>query len=202
MRIPTLGAADNLKYSCMHLVRHLLRGDLQVRHVYELAHFMECTASLDSFWNMWARSAAPRESLIELMAIRLASEWFGCRMHSAPRRLIQRTPAPVDRWFRLFALSPALGTTKPNKDELWLHFCLVTNKPVRRRIAMRRLVPVNRQRIVLDPHMPKRGGIVPSLQGFLYEGSFLAARAAHHFRSLVPVVRSGFRWWKAGALSR
>ena len=202
IRIPTLDAADNLKYSSMHLVRHLLRGDLQVRHVYELAHFMERTASLDSFWNSWARSAAPRESLIELMAIRLASEWFGCRMHSAPRRLIRRTPAPVDRWFRLFALSPALSEIKPNKDELWLHFCLVTDKPLRRRIAVRRLIPVNRQRVILDPHIQKRSGLAPSVRGLLYEASFLAARAVHHLRSLVPVMRSGFRWWKAGALSR
>jgi Uncharacterised nucleotidyltransferase len=199
IQVPTLSAADNLKYSSMHLIRHLLRGDLQVRHVYELAHFMERTATLDSFWSTWAKSAAPRESLIELMAIRLASEWFGCRLHSAPRRLIERTPAPVDRWFRLFALSPAIGAMKPNKDELWLHFCLVTDKPLRRQIAIRRLIPVHRQRVVLDPHVQSDGGLVVSLRRILYEVCFLAVRAVHHVRSLVPVLRSGFRWWKAGA---
>jgi hypothetical protein len=199
--IPTLSVADGLKYSAMHLIRHLLRGDLQVRHVYELAHFLERSAGEDAFWSCWECSDAKQDRMIEAIAFRLASEWFRCRMHPAAHRLMTRIPMHVDRWFRLFGLSPAIGVMKPNKDELWLHLCLVTNGAARRRIAMRRLFPIRRQRVVLEPHVDAGRGPVMAMRRMVYEASFLSGRALHHCRTLVPMLKSGFRWWKAGTVA-
>jgi hypothetical protein len=112
---------------------------------------------------------------------------------------MDQLPAPISRWFDLFAQSPAAA--RPNKDELWLHFCLVNEAAARRRIARRRLLP-SKPRVTLDPHVaPEQRGLGLALRRRLFAVAFLAKRAVHHLRALVPVVTSGLRWWKAGAPS-
>jgi hypothetical protein len=199
LQIPTLNLADGLKYSAMHLIRHLLRGDLQLRHVYELAHFLERSAANDAFWQEWERSSPPQHRLPEALAFRLAREWFRCRVHPAASQLIEQLPAPVDRWFQLFGMSPATSVSRPNKDELWLHLCLVENPSVRRRIVIRRLFPMSRQRVTLDPHLNSKPSIILLIRRNLYAAWFLAFRVVHHCRTFLPVLKSGLRWWKARA---
>jgi hypothetical protein len=198
VHMPTLNAVDGLRYSAMHLIRHLLRGDLQVRHVYELAHFLERSSDDGEFWAQWQLSQLPQQNLVEAIGFRLARDWFHCRFHPAPRRLVEQLPEPVDRWFRLFSLSPASSVTRPNKDELWLHLCLVSNPDLRRQIAIKRLFPMRRQRVILHPHVSANRSAVLPLRRFVYETRFLAARAFHHCSALLPVLRSALRWWKAG----
>jgi hypothetical protein len=194
--IPSLSVRDTLSYSALHLVRHLLRGDLKVRHVYELAHFLE--RSPDSFW---ARAEPdPALRLIEGIAFRLAAEWFECKLPRSARRIVDQLPEGVDRWFRLFCFSPATGIVSPNKDELWLHCSLVEDPAVRRRIAVRRLMPVRRQRVLLDAQLPGTAGILLTTRRAVYEASFLTRRALHHMRTVRPLLRSAFRWGRATAL--
>ena len=145
-----------------------------------------------------ASTGTPR--VVEAIAFRLAVEWFRCRLHPAARRTMEQMPAEADRWFRLFAFSPAVNATKPNKDELWLHLCLVEDPEVRRRIAVRRLLPKRRARVVMNAHIPDgRGGPLLGLQRFAYEVAFLSRRFWHHARTLVPLLRSGMRWRRATA---
>ena len=65
LSVPTLHPADGLSYSAMHAVRHLLRGDLQPRHIYELAHFLDRAAGDDSFWKLWTSFRAPHRRLVD-----------------------------------------------------------------------------------------------------------------------------------------
>jgi hypothetical protein len=198
--VPALHPVDGLSYSAMHLVRHLLRGELQIRHVYELAHFLERSADDDTFWNEWRTAGSDRPRVIEAVSFRLAAEWFGCRLHPAALRTLGQLPTDAARWFQLFCFSPAVNVSRPNKDELWLHLCLVQDPDVRRRIAVRRLLPGRRQRVILDAQLPGgAGGALLKLRRVLYEGCFLSGRALHHLRTLMPLVRSGVRWWRAGA---
>jgi len=200
MPLPTLSVIDGLRYSAMHLVRHLLRGDLHVRHVYELAHFLERSADDRAFWEGWRNTGDQAPRLVEAIAFRLAAEWFHCRLHPVARRTMEQMPAGAERWFRLFAFSPALNTTKPNKDELWLHLCLVEDPLVRRRIAVRRVLPKKRARVVMDAQTPKgEGGALLCIRRILYEADFLSRRAWHHARTLLPLLRSGMRWRRATA---
>jgi hypothetical protein len=195
--IPTLRPVDGLIYACMHLVRHLLRGDLQIRHVYEMAHFLDRSSGDDSFWAEWSRRPGT-PSVIESVAFRLAVEWFSCNLHSVARRATDQMPPSMDRWFRLFSFAPAIACTRPNKDEIWLHLCLVEDPAVRRRILVRRLFPARRQRVVLDAHVPDaEAGPVLKIRRGLYEAGFLIGRMRHHFSTLGPLVRSGIRWRRA-----
>ena len=186
--VPALSLEDTLRYATMHLVRHLLRGDLQVRHVYEVAHFLHVSAD-EPFWNTWT------SSLTDAIAFRLSHEWFGCRMHPGIAVVPGALAGWVDRWFRLFAFSPALAIARPNKDELWLHLSLVDDPAVRRRIILRRLLPLRRQRVMLDPHLPKQTqSAVLSIRRALFQATFLARRAGHHALTIGPLLRGALRW--------
>jgi hypothetical protein len=197
LSIPTLSPVDGLSYACMHLVRHLLRGDLQIRHVYELAHFLERSRGDEAFWAEWGRRPGERR-VIEAIAFRLAMEWFGCEPHEAARETIARMPDAACRWFEVFRFSPAVACARPNKDELWLHLCLVQDPAVRRRIVMRRIFPMRRQRVVLDAHLPgERNSMALQVRRMFYEVTFLGRRLRHHLSTIGPLVRSGIRWRRA-----
>jgi hypothetical protein len=189
-----LGPADTLSYSAMHLVRHFLGGDLHLRHVYEVAHFLERSARDDSFWLHWRETGLGGCRVVEGVAFRFAREWFGCNLHAAARDVIEQLPASIKRWFSIFALSPALALDDPNKNELWLHFCLAERTKDRYAIAARRLVPTRGARVVLDPHASG----TPLHKKLAFETSFLGKRVLHHLRTVPPTLRGAYLWWGGG----
>lgn len=178
--IPALDLQDTARYAAWHITRHLLRGDLRPWHLYEFAHFLERTAADDFFWAHW-KEAEIETMLAEALAARLASDCFHCRLNTGVRALIGRLPASAQQWFDLFSISPLLGRTRPNKDELLLHLALLSQPQDRLRIAARRLFP---------PLPPRLVGAV----GCFRHPLFLSSRAWRHIRTLAPLLRSGLRW--------
>jgi hypothetical protein len=192
MRFATLDPVDALRYACWHAVRHLLRGSLRILHVYELAHFLDRSSASRAFWEEW-RTAAPADTrLAEGIAFRLAAEWFGCRMSAAAYGCASDLPADVDVWFRLFAFSPIQALTRPNKDEVFLQLCLAGG--VASSSAGRRVVPLRLPGFWLDPH-EKEESLPLQVRRALARARFIASRAVHHARTLVPLIGSGVRWW-------
>jgi hypothetical protein len=194
LELPTLDPVDALSYSAMHLVRHFLGGDLHLRHVYEVAHFLERSANDDSFWSRWRETGLQQCRIMEGIAFRFAREWFGCQLHAVARETIEQLPAAIKRWFSIFALSPALALESPNKNELWLHFCLAQRTRDRYAIAMRRLIPVRGARVLLDPHASN----TPIHRKVAFETSFLANRVIHHLRTLPPTLHGAYLWCSRG----
>jgi hypothetical protein len=192
--VPALHAVDDLAFTTWHLVKHLLRGNLRLYHVYELAHFLHRTAAAELFWREWQASATETRTA-EPIAFRLACEWFGCRIHPVVTDEIERLPPAVDRWFRLFAFSPVTARESPNKDELFLHLALARRPAERLRIAARKLIPPNPPRVVMDPHVKTASGSVRARRR-IYLAGFLFSRAVRHIRSWSPVLQSGLRWWR------
>jgi hypothetical protein len=193
-----LHPVDCLSYATWHVVRHLVAGNLQLYHVYELAHFLTRTQHQDSFWQEWEQVTSGDAGIPERIALRLAVEWFGCEMHPVVQESIRKLPANVSRWFSLFAHSPVLALQNRNKDELFLHLSLVRGKSDRFRIASQRIFPRNPPVMVLDAHtpLPDRG---LKLRRVAFRGKFIGKRALHHLKSLLPVIRSTVRWLRARA---
>lgn len=197
--LPALHPLDDPSYSAWHIVRHLLRGDLKIYHVYELAHFLDRTADHDVFWKGWG--ATRPFDIVESIAFRLAGDWFGCRASPVVRESMERLPARVKRWFDLFAFSPVLALDRPNKDELFLHLCLIEGWRARTRVARRRLFPQLSNRPVLHANASAR---TPGLRlkRAVFQARFIAERTLYHLRTLAPVLRSGLLWWQTLRRSR
>lgn len=191
IHVPSLHPVDGISYATWHLVRHLVRGDARAYHVYELAHFLQRTSTHDEFWRDW-RDARP-SPLIETIAFRLAKEWFGCQMNPVVEGLLQALPPQIERWFDLFAFSPILALEQPNKDELFLHFCLVNGLKDRLQIARRRLFPRRLNPYIADVHVPDPD-LRLRLKRRIVGAGFLVTRSVHHARSWVPLLRNGLRW--------
>jgi hypothetical protein len=191
---PTLNAYDGLSYTTWHLVRHLVRGDVRAYHVYELAHFLQRTADDDLFWRHWRRRKSA--TLVEAIAFRLAVDWFECPAHPVVQELCQELPASVRRWFDLFAFSPLRAWEYPNKDELFLHWCLVKGFPARLQIAKQRLLPARFSPATLHAHIPAPDWRL-RLKRRVFGTWFIAGRAFHHVRTLAPMMWNGFRWRRA-----
>jgi len=196
LSIPALDLKDTVRYAAWHVTRHLLRGDLRPAHLYEFAHFLDRTAGDDSLWAHW-EGAEIQTMLAEALAARLASECFYCRLNSSVRALISRLPATAQKWFDLFSISPLLGPTRPNKDELLLHIALLARPQSTIRITGRRLFPAPPPRLVRDPQFssPSSGA-----GAWVRDAIFLSGRASYHLRTLGPLLWSGLRWMKAVSL--
>jgi hypothetical protein len=192
--IPALHPLDDLAYTTWHLVKHLLRGNLRLYHVYELAHYLDRTASANSFWLDWQASAI-QTRVAEPIAFRLAHEWFGCRIHPVVRGEIERLPTTVNRWFSMFVSSPITGMEHPNKDELFLHLALAQGLGQRVRIVAHKLVPLNPPHVVMDAHARTDTLRLRALR-IAFRVQFLLRRALRHIRAWSPIVQSGLRWWR------
>jgi hypothetical protein len=197
LRFPTLDPADGLSYSALHLIRHLLGGDMRLRHVYEIAHFLDRSAYDRAFWSHWRETGLPSCRVMEGIAFRLARDWFHCGLHPAAEETIDRLPSPIQRWFSLFASSPSLGIEHSHKNELWLHFCLLNNTKDRREIALRRLFPARATRVLRDPHVASAtaaAGPILRIKRAAFEAAFLASRSLHHLRALLPTIHGAYLW--------
>jgi hypothetical protein len=194
IRFPALHPVDGFSYAAWHLIRHLLRGDVRAYHVYELAHFLHRTAADDAFWRNW-RDARP-SPMVETIACRLAVEWFGCRVNPVMREFISALPAEVERWFGMFGFSPLTALEQPNKDELFLHLCLVDGLAHRLDVAKRRLFPRRLNPYIADVHVPSPD-LRLRMKRRLVGAGFLVKRALHHARTVPPLLWNGLRWRRA-----
>lgn len=196
--LPALYPADRVTYAAGHAIRHLLRGNLRISHVYEMAHFLQRTAQDHAFWQGWRDMCPAGDRLVEAIAFRLAREWFGCSVSRQVDDCIRALPADVDRWFRLFGFSAIDAVMHPNKDELFLNLCLTGSRRERRNIVVRRIFPARVPPTLFDAHLKAGDRLSRSAQR-VRRAAFIARRALHHLRTLAPVIRNGFRWWLAGS---
>jgi hypothetical protein len=197
LTLTTLDQSDSLTYATWHLVRHLLRGDLRIYHVYEIAHFLERATDQHAFWMRWTQRDEGTSRVIEAIAFRLAVEWFGCRLNPKPQAFVDDLPRPIQRWFDLFALSPALALEASNKDELLLHLCLVTERSARYRILRRRLLPLAIPRYHADPHAEQKPGLLSKPKILARRVLFAVGRITHHLRAMAPLAHSAWRFWRS-----
>ena len=197
LEVPMLSLSDGVSYSALHLMRHLLRGDLRGYHVYELAYFLHQTEHAHELWSAWRNDRAGTSPHTEAVAFRLAAEWFGCRMHPIVDEAVRTLPPGVVRWFKLFSHSP-LAMGQPNKDELFLHLSLVDSTSDRCAIVVRRLFPLRAQRLIEPAPANVKKSFYGRLGAEFRQFKFTARRVLHHLRTTAPLIRSFFRWKMSG----
>jgi len=197
IELPVLHPADALAFAALHLLKHVLRGSSHPSHVYEIACFLHAHAEDGAYWEEWYGLHPPPLRRLEAVVLRLACEWFGCRLAPCAAAEIEALPAPTRAWFDEFATAPARSEFDSNKDELWLHLTLLASRADAWRVMRRRLFPGN---------LPLRAGsrYVPEGErtwrrrlrtGMRYAGHTVS-RTWHHAVALPRTAASGMRWWR------
>jgi hypothetical protein len=170
----TLSRHDSLAYRCMHLLRHLLRGDVRAAGVYEIAYFLQQNRFDDAFWSTWQGFYAADLERGQAVCLALAQRWFGCAMHAIAQERVDALPAAVREWMERSAATPVEGFFVPGKHELGLHFALLDSTGAKFRVAMRRLFPTSHTARMWEG----RGA---------YLGR-LSSRAFYHAKALAPTL--------------
>jgi len=193
--MPVLAPADALGYACLHLLKHVLRGSARPFHVLEVARFLDARSADDEFWQNWDAAHSPELRRLEAVMFRLAHAWFGPAMHPHVEQEMRALPAGTRAWFDEFALSPAAGLFRSNKDELWLHASLLESRSAIASVARRRLFPERLPSPVDATHLPESEMTWRrrALKHLRY-AAYVAERLRHHAASMPRVAMAGLRW--------
>jgi MFS family permease len=184
LQFTALHPVDALANSALHLLRHLLRGDLRPSHVYELASFLHRNAEDACLWDAWADWHPESLRRLEAISFALAQRWFDCRMPPAALHQVERLPQEVARWMELYSISPLARIFHPNKDELWLHWSLLDSRADRLTVLRRKLLP---------QQLPPRIDPASARQYWNY----LVSRSRYHLGALPSTASSAVHWFLA-----
>jgi len=160
---------DSLGYACLHLLRHLLRGDVRAANVYEIAYFLDKNTQNSHFWGQWRSLKGAGVCFL------LAKTWFECELHPVAQEEIDRLDPRILKWFEKFAWSPLEAIYRPNKDEVWLHLLLVDSVWTKAKILTRRLAPLQWPRA---PYVSR-----------IQNARYVAERALFHARALSRMLK-------------
>jgi predicted MFS family arabinose efflux permease len=193
---PALHPVDNLGYASLHVLRHLLRGDLRPFHLYELASFLQNRASDEDFWPIRQQLHSSSLRQLEAVCFCLASKVFACDVPELVRPEIASLPGPVMQWFAEFGHRPIASLFHPNKDEIWLHLSLLQSAPDRFAVFFRKLVPQTLPRPLDAANLPDdqitwKIRIRRKWRYLIY----VSSRLLRHVRLFVPTLANGIRWW-------
>jgi len=191
-----LHPVDAVAYASLHLLRHLLRGDVKPFHVYELASLLHQTTDADSFWCKWQEWHDPSLRQLEAICFSLAHRWFDCRLPLAASEQISLLTPEVTRWLELCAFSPLMHRVRPNKDELWLHWSLLDSRRTRWSVLRRRLLPPLPQGPVDAVYLPASEITwrIAIRRRWRY-ARYAASRVVHHLAALPGVVIGAAQWF-------
>jgi hypothetical protein len=182
---------DLLGFAGLHLLAHLLHGDLPLQRAWEIANFLHKHAGDGAFWAGWRRDHPPELRTLELIVFQLVRAWFGCTLTQLIQNESETLPGGVQAWLNTFPFSPLMGQFQSNKDELWLHLALAS--PANgARILFRRLFPL--QIPSFTDQFDDRSCLRAVCRAFR-QRNLIASRAAHHLRAFLPTVAQGTRWF-------
>ena len=192
--------SHTIGYATLHLMRHLLRGDVRLSHVYEIACMLHRTSNDAGFWETWRNRHSESLRRVSSIGFALAGRWFGCALPDAVRESVEELPSEIHRWLRTYGDSPVTGLFRPNKNELWLHWNLVGSPRRRLAVVARRLIPERLAGPVNPVHLTKeqltwRVRWIARCRYLV----FLSQRVLHHARTLLGTVVSAASWFTGRA---
>jgi Uncharacterised nucleotidyltransferase/Major Facilitator Superfamily len=186
--VTVLALPDRLAFAALHLMMHILRGDVRLQRAWEIARFLENHRHDERFWqSWWDMFPAPMRQL-QIIAFRLATTWFG---GSVPVPSSDVSP-DVALWLERFAWSPVDALFHPNKDEVWLQMALATTWKRKVVILADRLFPV---RGTLMVHLVRSQGDIEQIEQAKITRKFALARLKYHAVTLLPALVGCLRWW-------
>jgi len=184
--VQVLSAPDALAFAALHLLMHLLHGDLRLQRAWEIARFLDARARDDAFWAQWRNSHSDSLRRLEAVVFQLVADWFGAALSPTAEEAIGALPEDVQLWIERYALSPVEALFHPNKDEIWLHVSLAKGLRDKYSIFLRRVLPL---RVPTQPATQAATASQVKLSVL-----YAARRALHHARTLAPALAGAARW--------
>lgn len=178
-----LALPDALAFAALHLLMHILHGDVRLQRAWEIAHFLHMRASDESFWIEWRELHGSKLRNLQTVVFLLSTEWFGCDFPQVVRDDVQALPPELKLWIERYAFSPIEALFAPNKDELWLNLALVEFLRGKTQVFLRRVLPLH-------------AASIPSCAADPIDAiRFFASRAAHHLRVFPATLFEALKWW-------
>jgi MFS family permease len=193
---PSLDPVDNLGYTSINLLRHLLKSFPATEQVYGLARFLHHRADDRTFWQRWRDLHDDSLRRLEAISFLLARQWFKCRLAEEAKDEVDRLPQSVQEWFRHFGASTLSTKFDIRKDGLWLHLGLLDSNRDKCAVFLQRVTPLpvrvpTIQSVVgsEDPSpVSPDGALLPRLSRFaarsLPYAKWLGSRGFYHFAPL------------------
>jgi hypothetical protein len=191
--INVLCDADLLGFASLHLLLHLLHGDLPLQRAWEIARFLDTHVTDESFWISWRASHPAALRQLETSAFYLVTNWFKCRARKELVADVDKLPVGVKSWLKTFLLAPITREWAPNKSEMWLHLALIHKRKDKARVIFRRLLPTSVPCFV--DRATAHTSPLAKLLMHVRQLRFLATRLARHLVTFFPTIFDGLRWF-------
>ncbi len=192
-KINVLCDEDLLAFATLHLLLHLLHGELPLQRAWEIGCFLNNHSTDDAFWQSWRNSHPVALRQLETSIFYLVTTWFGCRLRQELEADFKTLPIMVRSWLEKCSLAPITREWAPNKLEIWLHLALITKRKEQVRVLFRRLIPT------ALPFFVDRAVFQPSpganLRLFCLQLRLLTARLIRHLVTFLPTLWGGLRWF-------
>ncbi len=184
---------DLLGFATLHLLLHLLHGELPLQRAWEIGRFLDGHINDDAFWASWRslHSAALRK--METCIFYLVVRWFECRSIREHEANFQKLPPRVKLWLERSSLALLTREWEPNKLELLLHLALIESRKRKARIAFRRLIPISLPSFV--DRTASRTSFAGKLLKALRQRQLITARLRRHLATFFPTLFDGLRWF-------
>ena len=189
--VMALNLPDTVGFACLHLLTHILRGDVRLQRAWEISRFLANHQGDESFWRNWQTTHPPSLQRLEMIVFRLCSGWFG----GAAPRLVQdevKLAPTVELWLDHYSQSPVEALFQPIKDELWLHLALIHSRSKKVALFVERVFPMRAAAIRNVIHSDPEAGTIKCLRR---NAPFLFSRSWHHTAALLHVAAGGVKWW-------
>jgi Uncharacterised nucleotidyltransferase len=176
-KVSILALPDALGFSALHLLMHILHGDLRLQRAWEIAYFLDRHIKDGPFWHEWVNVHPPHLRKLEILVFVLAEKWFRCNLPETVRTEAEALPRDVKLWIELHGFSPVEALFSPKKAELWLNLCLVPSVRGKIQVFLRRMLPFHGSKTVSFGEKGTARGIL--------------SRAGHHLQTFGPTLAEG-----------
>lgn len=184
---------DLLAFAALHLLLHLLHGELPLQRAWELARFLHNHNGDASFWKSWRTSHAPALRQLEASMFYLVTRWFNCHSGKDLALDCQALAPGLKSWLEKFPLAPLTNEWAPNKLEIWLHLGFIRKRKHKVRVIFRRLIPTALP--LFADRAERKASPGRKLLMSLRQIRWLTPRLVRHVVTFFPTLLGGFRWF-------
>ena len=184
---------DLLGFATLHLLLHLLHGDLPLQRAWEIARFLHTHVCDDVFWRSWRSSHPAALRQLETCVFYLVTNWFGCARREELARDFEGLPVMARSWLEEYSSALLQREWKPNKSEIWLHLAFINNPKYEALVLFRRLIPTSLPLFV--DRVRSRSSWLSGLLTFRRKHQLLLGRLVRHIVTFFPTLFDGLRWF-------